>query len=213
MSHILGMHEQMNLLIHRDRHLRRHDVVSGIYIMLGIEAKEVLRSLVDEFGMKRSELSVGAGVTEIESELSGLHLDGHGIGRRGSEIHVGPCLYAEDAESQDFEAHDQKRSNNQPRGADRKIFDLGGWAGVRELPDEKRQDELGGEKGDSSFRHGFRHLIIDQSSMCRNVLGRDPGMPQDGNRGKNRNYDDGDRKEFCHDASLPAIASDFATRI
>src|SRR5664279_526075 len=37
--------------------------------------------------------------------------------------------------------------------------------------------------------------------MSRNVLRRHPGVSQDGNRGKDRDYDDGDRKEFCHDAS------------
>src|SRR5260370_30291218 len=38
-------------------------------------------------------------------------------------------------------------------------------------------------------------------SMGRDVLWRHPGVPQDGNRGKDRNYEYGDRKEFRHDAS------------
>src|SRR5271170_2557762 len=100
MSHVLRMHKQMNFLVHRNGHLGGHNVVAGIHIMLGIKTKEILRSLVDEFGMKRSEFTIRARVAEIESELSGLNLDGHGIGRWRSEIYIGPCLHTKDSESQ-----------------------------------------------------------------------------------------------------------------
>ena len=84
MSHILRMHEEVDFLVHRDRHLGRHDVVPRIHIMLGVETKDILRSFVDQLGMKGAKLSVRTGIAEIESELSGLDLDRHGIGRRAA---------------------------------------------------------------------------------------------------------------------------------
>src|SRR5208283_2559402 len=80
MSNILRMHEQMDFLVHRDRHFCGHDVVPGIRIMLGVETKEILRSLINELGMNGAELPIRTGIAEIESELSGLNLDGHGVG-------------------------------------------------------------------------------------------------------------------------------------
>ena len=82
MSNIFRMHEQMNFLVHGDRHLGGHNVVFGIRIIGSIETKEILRSLVDEFRVKGAELSIRTGVAEIESKLSCLDLDGHGVGRR-----------------------------------------------------------------------------------------------------------------------------------
>ena len=43
MANISGMHEQMNFLIHRDRHLGGHDIVFGILVVRGVETKEILR--------------------------------------------------------------------------------------------------------------------------------------------------------------------------
>src|SRR5258708_27641538 len=40
--------------------------------------------------------------------------------------------------------------------------------------------------------------------MGRDVLGRHPGMPEDGNRGRYCDYDDRHCKKFCHDVSAPA---------
>src|SRR5438067_2677248 len=37
-------------------------------------------------------------------------------------------------------------------------------------------------------------------SMSRDVLRCHPGVPKDRNRGRYRDYNDGDRKEFRHDA-------------
>ena len=82
MSNIFCMHQEMDLLVHGDRHFGGHDVVPGIRIMLGVETKEILRSLINEFRVSGAERSIRTGVTEIESELSGLDLDGHGAGRR-----------------------------------------------------------------------------------------------------------------------------------
>src|SRR5450759_115495 len=124
MANILRMHEQMDFLVHGDGHLGGHDVVFGIRIVVRVETEEILRSLVDEFGVKEAELSIGAGVAEIESELSGLDLDRHGVVRRRGEIHVGPSLYSEDSEGQDLYAHDQEGSNHQALGAAGKSLNL-----------------------------------------------------------------------------------------
>src|SRR5216683_6209072 len=75
MSNIFRMHEQMDFLVHGDRHLGGHDVVFGIRIMLGVETIEILRSLINELGVNGAQLSIRAGVAEIERELSGLNLD------------------------------------------------------------------------------------------------------------------------------------------
>src|SRR5580765_686572 len=107
MSNILRMHEQMDFLVHRDSHLGGHDVVFGIRIMFGVETIEILRSLINELGVNGAELSIRTGVAEIESKLSGLDLDGHGVGRRRRQIYVGPGLHSEDSKGQDFSAHKQ----------------------------------------------------------------------------------------------------------
>src|ERR1700674_106877 len=112
MSNILRMHEQMNFLVHGDRHLSGHNVVFGIRIMFGIETKEILRSFIDEFWMKGAERSIWTGITEVERELSGLDLDGHGVSRRRGEIYVRPCLHSEDTEGQDFSANEQQGCND-----------------------------------------------------------------------------------------------------
>src|SRR5208337_3026730 len=200
MSDILRMHEEMDFLIDGDRHFGGYDVVPGIHIMLGIEAVEILRSLINELGVKWAELSIRTGIAEIESELASLDLDRHGIRRRRGEIDIGPCLDSKDSEGHDFYAYDQYGSNPPTPSACRKILDLCIGPRVGEFPDKKSQNELRGEKGDASLRHGFRHLLIDQRSMSRDVLWCHPSVSQDGNRGKDRDYDDSDRKEFCHDA-------------
>src|ERR1700722_5840336 len=95
MSHILGMHEHVNLAVHRNRHLRGDDIVFRILIVRGIQTEKVGIGFADLFGMNRAELSVGAGIAEIKSELTGLDLHRYRIGSRRSEIHAGPCLCTE----------------------------------------------------------------------------------------------------------------------
>src|SRR6202795_4481111 len=125
-------HEQMNFLVYGDRHLSGHNVVFGIRIMFGIETKEILRSFIDEFRVKGAERSIRTRITEVERELSGLDLDGHGVSRRRGEIYVRPCLHSEDSEGQDFRAHEQQGSNHQSLGAAGKILNLRVRAGVGE---------------------------------------------------------------------------------
>ena len=43
MPDILGVHQQVDFPIHRNRHLGRHDIVFRIRIVVGIDTKEVLR--------------------------------------------------------------------------------------------------------------------------------------------------------------------------
>src|SRR5438445_5603128 len=182
MSNILRMHEQMDFLVHGNSHLSGHNVIFGIRIMFGIETKEILRSLTNELRVKGAERSIRTGIAEVERELSGLDLDGHGVSRRRGEIYVRPCLHSEDSEGQDFCANEQQGSNDQSPGAAGKASNLCVRGTVGEHPDENRQNELCSEKGNSCLRHGFRHLIIDQSAMRRDVLWRHPSVSQDGNR-------------------------------
>ena len=74
-SHVLRMHQQMDLAVHRNGHLSGHDIIFGILIVGGVEAKEVRVGLTDLVGVQRAERSVGAGIAEIKCELSRLHLD------------------------------------------------------------------------------------------------------------------------------------------
>src|SRR5208282_52757 len=150
--------------------------------------------------MSGAESSIRSGVAKIESELPGLNLDRHGIGRRWREINVGPSFHSEDSKGQNFGAYDQNGGNHQTLGAAGKFLQLRVRSTVGELPDKKRQNKLCGKKRDSSLGHGLRHLLIDQRTVRRNILRRRPGMEQDGNRRSNRDYDDGDRKEFRHRA-------------
>src|SRR6202521_2184042 len=102
----------MDFLVHWNSHLGGDDVVFRIRIMFGIETKEILRSFIDEFRVKGAERSIRTGITEVERELSGLDLDGHGVSRRRGEIYVRPCFHTEDSEGHDFCANEQKGCND-----------------------------------------------------------------------------------------------------
>ena len=60
-------------------------------------------------GVNGAELSIRAGIAEIEGELSGLHLNRHGVGGGWSEVDVGPGLDAENAQRQNFRSDQQNR--------------------------------------------------------------------------------------------------------
>src|SRR5664279_5120094 len=142
MSHILGVHEEMDFLVHGDDHRGSHDVVPCIRIMLRVKSKEVLRSFINKLGVKGAELSVWTGIAEIESELSGLDLDRHGVGRGRREIYVSPRLHSKDSKRHDFDAYNQQGGNHQTLGAAGKALDLGIGGTVGKLPDKNRQNEL-----------------------------------------------------------------------
>ena len=79
MSHVFRVHQQVDLPVHRDGHLSGHNVVFGILVVCGVEAEEVRVGLTDLVRVQRPERSVRAGVAEIKSKLSRLHLNRHRI--------------------------------------------------------------------------------------------------------------------------------------
>src|ERR1700716_3903500 len=100
MSKILGMHEQMYFPVHGHGHLRGYNIVSGFGIVLRVEAEEVLVTFADVVGVQRAKLSMRARVAEVKGKLSRLHLDWHCIRGGWSEVHAGPGLSSEYAQSQ-----------------------------------------------------------------------------------------------------------------
>src|ERR1700693_4458432 len=109
MANVLGVHEQMDLLVYGNGQLRSHDVIPGFHIMFGIEAEQILGGLADQLGMNWTELSILTWITKIKCKLPGLSLDGHGVGRGWREVHPGPGLGSEGAQSQNFNAYQNNR--------------------------------------------------------------------------------------------------------
>src|SRR5579862_5327277 len=108
--------------------------------MLGVEAEVVLVRLADSVGVQSAKLPIGAGITEIESELACLHLDRHGIGTGRVQIDVSPRFDSENTESHDFRADEQQGSNNQALSATGKALDFSVGTGVGVLPNEDRSE-------------------------------------------------------------------------
>src|ERR1035438_2780100 len=94
MADIFRVHKKMDFFIYRHGHFSRHNVVSSIYVMFGIEAENVLRSFIDHLGMRSAKFSIRPRISEVKRKLPSLHLNWNGIGGRGRQIHVGPCLHA-----------------------------------------------------------------------------------------------------------------------
>src|SRR5271157_107306 len=205
-AHVFGVHHQPDFLVHRNGHLGGHDVISGIWIAVGIKAKEVLVGLADLVGVQRAELSVGPGIAEIEGELSGLDLNGQGVSTGRREVDIAPGFYSENSQGKHFDADKYNRGRHQPGCAAGKILRFLAWPAAGESPDEPRQQDLRGEERNSGLPHGFGHLVVNGLTVGRDILHRMPGIANDGNRGKDRDYENGDRKEFCHDAS-PSVAA------
>ena len=173
-------------------------------IVVGIETVEILVGLVDHLRVDGPEGSIRAGVAEIKSELPGLDLDRHGVGRRWSEIYVSPSLDSEDSQGHTSAPTRTKAAITKPLAPPGKFLILRpglglencqmkmarmNWAARNEIPASAMVSDIC-----SSIR----------CAMRRDVLGRHPGVAEDGNRGRDCDYDDGDRKEFRHDASPPA---------
>src|ERR1700675_793013 len=98
-AHVFGVHEQVNLAVHRNGHLSGYDVVFGILVVCSVEAKEVCIAFTDLVGVQRAKLSIRTGVAEIKCELSSLDLNRDGIGCGRSEIDAGPRLYPKHPQS------------------------------------------------------------------------------------------------------------------
>src|SRR5262249_34977814 len=98
------MHQQMNLLIDRYSHFRGHNVIFRIWIVVDIETKNILISLVNFVRMKRPKLPVRPWISKIKRKLSGLYLNRERVRAGWCEVDCRPRLLAEGAEDDDFEA-------------------------------------------------------------------------------------------------------------
>src|ERR1700688_979143 len=105
MANVLGVHEEMNLLIYGNGQLRSDDVISGFHVMLGIEAKQILGGLTDHLGMNWPELSILTWITKIKCKFPGLNLNRHGVGRRRGKINPGPSLGSECAQRENLNTY------------------------------------------------------------------------------------------------------------
>src|SRR3979490_269663 len=122
MPDIFCVHKQMDFLVNRDSHFGSYNIVPGFDVMLGIEAENILRALINEFWMQGSKLFIRTRVAEIKSELSGLRLDGHCRGGRRREIDVSPCFHSKDAKRQNFRPYKQNGTDYQALSAPGKRF-------------------------------------------------------------------------------------------
>src|ERR1700686_4099031 len=116
MANVLGVHEEMNLLVYRNGQLRCDDVISGFHVMFRIETKQILGGFADHLGMNWTKLSILTWITKIKCKLPGLSLNWHGVRRGWREIHPGPSLGSERAQSQNFNAYQNNRGNDQTFG-------------------------------------------------------------------------------------------------
>src|SRR5712671_1058504 len=122
MPDIFCVHEEMDFLINWDSHFGGHNIVPGFDVMLGIEAENILRALINEFRVQGAKLLIRTRVAEIKSELSGLRLDGHCRGGRRREIDVRPRFHSKDAERQNFRSYKQNGTDYQALSAPGKRF-------------------------------------------------------------------------------------------
>src|ERR1700694_4438514 len=82
-SHVLSVHHQMNLFVHRDDELAGLDVVARRNVVLRIKSEEIRVALINLLGMDYAELPIGSGISEVKRELPGLNLNGQRIRRSG----------------------------------------------------------------------------------------------------------------------------------
>src|SRR5580704_18252660 len=149
MSDVLGVHEEVNFPVHRDGHFRGHDVVLRVSVVVSVNAIEVLVSFAEHFRMNSAESSVRAGITEVKSELSCLHLDRYRVGGGRCEINIRPSLDSKDAQRQNLRAHEKKGGPDHGLGSAWKILYFFSGLGVGESPNEQRQDDLRGQERNS----------------------------------------------------------------
>src|SRR5579864_2325354 len=109
MAHVLGVHQQADFTVNRNRHFGGYDVVFGILVVGSIETIEVRVGLTDLVWVNRAELSIGARIAEIERKLPGLNLNGQGVGAGRGEVDGSPGFYSENSQSENLHAHKNKR--------------------------------------------------------------------------------------------------------
>src|SRR5260370_38878530 len=68
-ANILGVHEQMDFLIHRNGHLGGDDIVSRLNIVFLVAAEEFLPTLLDPLPVKQAKPSHLTLVAENENQL------------------------------------------------------------------------------------------------------------------------------------------------
>src|SRR5580692_2057805 len=153
---VFRMHQEMNLPVHGDGHLRRDDVISRFHVVRGIQSEVVLIPFIDLVWMKRAKLSVLSGIPKIKSKLACLclHLQSVRFGRR--KIHFVPGFLSKHTQSQNFRANKNKRSRHHQSCAATQVVDLGPFFPVGKLPYTKSQQKLSQHKGKPGFRHGVR---------------------------------------------------------
>src|SRR5579872_1882038 len=146
MANVFGVHQQVDLVVHGDRHFCGDDVIFGVGIVIGIDTEEILVGFAHHLGMNRGERSIWSGITEVERELSGLDLDRDGIDRWSREVNVGPGFGAEGSERKDFDSYQQEGRPYYGFCAAREGLQFLARLGVREPPDKERKNELRSEE-------------------------------------------------------------------
>src|SRR5258707_10240000 len=125
MSHVLSVHQQLDFAIYWDDKLRGYDVITGLYVVCGIETEEIGIAFIDFIRMQRTKFCINARIAEIEGELAGLGLNLHGIRLGWSEINVSPSFLSKKAEGQNFRTEKNECSCHDQRGAPRNVPVLG----------------------------------------------------------------------------------------
>src|SRR5690349_10358495 len=87
---IFGVHQQTDFTVNRNGHFGAHDIVLGVRIVVGIETVEILVGLADHIGVNWTKCSIWPRIAEIECELPGLDLDGHGACTGLCEVDISP---------------------------------------------------------------------------------------------------------------------------
>ena len=92
-------------MINRDRHLGGHNVIFRSRIVGLIESQIILLAFVDQFRMQWAKLAVRTGISEVEGELTRLHLYRNRVRGGWFEVDLSPCFGSENTQGQDFCAH------------------------------------------------------------------------------------------------------------
>src|ERR1700732_660435 len=216
MANVLGVHEEMNLPVYRNGQLRCDDVISGFHVMFRIETKQILGGFADHLGMNWTKLSILTWITKIKCKLPGLSLNWHGVRRGWREIHPGPSLGSERAQSQNFHTYQNNGGDDQAFGATRENFKfslrtrfVGGG-----LPDKQGKQDLRGQKGYACLDQGVSHLIINHLAVSRDIWRRFPGVHDYGNRRDYGDHYDGHSQQSSHRfPPLPAACTGDSIRI
>src|SRR5712671_217978 len=161
MSDVLRVHQQLDFAIYRDRKLRGYDVITGLYVVCGIEAEEIGIAFIDFIRMQRTKFCISTRIPEIKGELASLSLNLHGIRLGWSEINVSPSFLSKNAEGQNLRTNQNERSGHHQRGAPRNVPDLGARLALREFPHKEGEEQLGSQEGKPRFRHGIGELLVN----------------------------------------------------